>query len=77
MAGKSLVNFFRDVCPQLLPKKFIGRFTEIDESNHKDNVIYGEQRMVRGIDGVDLLKEGEDVAANRILTDEDLKRIRI
>ena len=30
MAGKSLVNFFRDVCPQLLPKKYIGRFTDVD-----------------------------------------------
>ncbi len=27
-AAKSLVNFFRDVCPQLLPKKYVGRFTE-------------------------------------------------
>ena len=77
MAGKSLVNFFRDVCPQLLPKKYIGRFTEIDQSNSKDNMVYGERRMVKGIDGVELLKEGDDVATTRILTDEDLKRIRI
>ena len=76
-AGKSLVNFFRDVCPQLLPKKYIGRFTEIDKTNDKDNMIYGERRMVKGIEGVELLQEGEEVAANRILTDEDLKRIRI
>ena len=34
-AAKSLVNFFRDVCPQLLPKKLRGRFTEIDEANDK------------------------------------------
>ena len=40
-------------------------------------MIYGETRMQRGIDGVELLKEGSDVAAQRILTDEDLKRIRI
>lgn len=32
-ACKSLINFFRDVCPQLLPKKWIGRFTQIDDSN--------------------------------------------
>ena len=57
MAGKSLVNFFRDVCPQLLPKKYIGRFTKIDESNKLENMVYGERRMVRGIDGVELLKE--------------------
>ena len=77
MAGKSLVNFFRDVCPQLLPKKYIGRFTEVDKTNDKDNMIYGERRMVKGIDGVELLKEGDEVATQRILTDEDLKRIRI
>mmetsp|Transcript_47677 Transcript_47677/g.34927 ORF Transcript_47677/g.34927 Transcript_47677/m.34927 type:complete len:110 (+) Transcript_47677:356-685(+) len=34
-AAKSLVNFFRDVCPELLPKKLRGRFTEIDEDNSK------------------------------------------
>ena len=73
-AGKSLVNFFRDVCPQLLPKKHVGRFTKVNEG---EQMIYGEQRMQRGIDGVELLGEGDDVAAKRILTDEDLKRIRI
>ena len=40
-------------------------------------MIYGERRMVKGIDGIELLKEGSEVAATRILTDEDLKRIRI
>ena len=40
-------------------------------------MIYGERRMVTGIDGVELLKEGADVAAERILTDADLKKIRI
>jgi hypothetical protein len=34
-AAKSLVNFFRDVCPELLPKKMQGRFTTIDETNDK------------------------------------------
>ena len=32
-AAKSLVNFFRDVCPQLLPKKYVGRFTEVEEKD--------------------------------------------
>ena len=40
-------------------------------------MIYGERRMVTGIDGVELLKEGADVAAERILDDADLKKIRI
>ena len=76
MAAKSLVNFFRDVCPQLLPKKFVGRFTRISEGG-KDGLVYGERREVTGIDGIELLDEGEGVAADRILTDADLKKIRI
>lgn len=27
-AAKSLINYFRDVCPNLLPRKFRGRFTK-------------------------------------------------
>jgi len=38
-AAKALVNFFRDVCPHMLPKKMIGRFTVIDDSNKE--LIYG------------------------------------
>lgn len=37
-AAKSLVNYFRDVCPQLLPKKFVGRFTKVEE---KEAPTYG------------------------------------
>ena len=40
-------------------------------------MIYGERRQVTGIDGIELLKEGAGVAAARILTDEDLRKIRI
>ena len=36
-AAKSLVNFFRDVCPELLPKKMMGRFTTVDEENAIQN----------------------------------------
>lgn len=44
-AGKSLVNFFRDVCPELLPKKFIGRFTDVQDAISKEKMIYGERRI--------------------------------
>lgn len=37
-SAKALVNFFRDVCPQLLPKKYIGRFTTVDETNDKQAI---------------------------------------
>jgi len=40
-AAKSLVNFFRDVCPELLPKKMRGRFNPTDDTNDKDNMIFG------------------------------------
>lgn len=44
-AAKSLVNFFRDVCPELLPKKFIGRFTDVNDTISKEKMIYGERRI--------------------------------
>ena len=40
-------------------------------------MIYGERREVKGFDGLEFLKEGADVASKRLLTDEDLKKIRI
>lgn len=40
-AAKSLINYFRDVCPELLPKKMRGRFAEIDEDNCKEAMIFG------------------------------------
>lgn len=54
-SARSLINYFRDVCPNLLPKKYRGRFTKIDEDNDKENFIYGKQRINYGIDGIDLL----------------------
>jgi len=54
-AAKSLVNYFRDVCPNLLPKKFRGRFTKVDEDNDKQNLVYGKQKINYGIDGLELL----------------------
>ena len=60
-----------------MPKKFVGRFTKVDGTNSLTNITYGERRIVKGIDGIELLKEGADVAGQRILTDEDFKRIRI
>ena len=61
-SAKALVNFFRDVCPQLLPKKYIGRFTTVDETNDKQAIQYGERRLETNVDGVELLNEGADVA---------------
>lgn len=87
-AAKSLVNYFRDVCPELLPnRKLKGRFTKVDETNELDNYIFGKERVAEGVDGVELLqkyeqkKYGKEYAnkldADRILDDEDLKKIKI
>jgi protein SDA1 len=74
-AAKALINFFRDVCPHLLPKKFIGRFTVVDDSNRE--LVYGQQKLATNVDGIELLKEGDDVAKTRILTDKDFKKIKL
>jgi len=82
-AAKSLVNYFRDVCPELLPKKMRGRFTTIDEENALENMAFGAERVNFDIDGIDLLKKVEKIdhdvnlATERILDDKDLKKIKI
>ncbi len=82
-ATRSLINYFRDICPHLLPKKLRGRFMEVDEDTKKENVtVYGRQKVFTDIDGLDLLKKAENLpeeynmATERILTDADLKKIR-
>jgi hypothetical protein len=82
-ATRSLINYFRDICPHLLPKKLRGRFMEVDEDTKKENVtVYGRQKVFTDIDGLDLLKKAEklpddyNMATERILTDADLKKIR-
>lgn len=74
-AAKALINFFRDVCPHMLPKKFIGRFTVIDDSNKE--LIYGQQKVATTIEGIELLGEGANVATERMLTDKDFKKIKL
>lgn len=82
-AAKSLVNYFRDVCPQLLPKKLVGRFTTIDETNDLDNFQFGAQKINFDVDGIELLKKAEKIkkdvnlTSDKILDDKDLKKIRI
>jgi len=73
-AAKSLINFFRDVCPQLLPKKFIGRFTEVTE---KDAPTYGQKPVFDTVEGIEYLGEGATVAQDRMLTQEELNKIKI
>lgn len=58
-AAKSLVNFFRDVCPELLPKKMRGRFTEMDETNAREQLAFGAEKLNYDIEGIDLLRKAE------------------
>jgi len=82
-AAKSLINFFRDVCPELLPRRMRGRFSEIDDTNAASSFVFGAEKLSRDIDGMDLLKKAEridadvNVAADRVLDDRDLKKIKI
>ena len=82
-AAKSLVNYFRDVCPQLLPKKFRGRFTTDDDDTKKENLFYGKQKINYDIDGIELLakhegyENAESLALTRVLNDEDLRKIKV
>lgn len=82
-AAKSLVNFFRDVCPHLLPRKFRGRFTKVDEDNKKENMVYGHKKVYNDIEGMEFLRKAEglaeddNVAAQRMLTDKDFRKMKI
>ena len=55
-AAKSLINYFRDVCPQLLPRKLRGRWAEVDEDNDMKNFVFGREKLNTDIDGIELLK---------------------
>lgn len=60
-----------------------GRFSEINESNNKDSFIFGAERLNKDIEGINFLKKAEKIdesvnlAAERILDDKDLKKIKI
>jgi hypothetical protein len=50
------------------------------DDEHRENLVYGKQKISYGIDGIELLdKEGTGVnlAQERLLDEEDLKRIRV
>jgi len=66
-----------------LPRKFRGRFTKVDEDNKKENLIYGQKKVFNDIEGMEYLRkadglaEDENVAAQKILTDNDFKKMKI
>ncbi|CAK60340.1 unnamed protein product (macronuclear) [Paramecium tetraurelia] len=85
-AARSILNHFKDTNPQLLDKRLRGskwKSTEELDGEFDDNFI---QQITVGIDGADLLQQEEEEKLNkkfdipiycdRILTDDDFKRIR-
>ncbi|CAD8054780.1 unnamed protein product [Paramecium sonneborni] len=85
-AARSILNHFKDTNPQLLDKRLRGnkwKSTEELDGEFDDNFI---QQITIGIDGAELLQQEEEEKLNkkfdvpifcdRILTDEDFKRIR-
>ena len=43
----------------------------------KDAPVYGDMHLKTSIDGIELLKEGGNIAAERMLGDDDFKRIKL
>ncbi|CAD8135877.1 unnamed protein product [Paramecium octaurelia] len=85
-AARSILNHFKDTNPQLLDKRLRGnkwKSTEELDGEFDDNFM---QQITIGIDGAELLQQEEEEKLNkkfdipiycdRILTDEDFKRIR-
>ena len=58
----------------MLPKKWIGRFTEINDSNRE--IVYGQEKVHTDVDGIELLKRKGD-QVGEMLTDHELKKIRL
>lgn len=79
-AARSLINFYKDVNPDLLNKKFRGRFDTLDKKEDRKPSKFGEMKVVERVEGANLLKEDGDglpVEWDRIMTDEDFKKIKI
>lgn len=58
-AARSLINYFRDINPDLLNKKFRGRFDTLDKKEDRRQFFFGENKVTDRVDGANLLKEGK------------------
>ena len=80
-AVKCLINLYRDLNIEMLPKRYRGRRdVETDQEKlSKRNWIHGEADLKKRVDGAELLGEdvdGKTVETERFLTQEDLKKIK-
>lgn len=85
-AIKCLINLYRDLDPTMLPKQYRGRRDENDKNEDLSVNLLGKRLFLEGvtqtthrIEGVELLGEdidGKHIECERILTDEDFRKIR-
>lgn len=78
-AARALINYYRDINPELLDKRHRGRFDMLERKDDRKVYMYGETKIHERVDGADLLKTFNGVPAecDRILTDEDFKKIKV
>lgn len=82
MAIKSLVNICRDLRPDLLEKKQLGK-EEAIRQRHDPSEAMVENTRLTTIDGIELLKEHEgldpsvNLIGQRLLTEKDFKLIKL
>lgn len=83
MAIKSLVNLFRDLRPELLEKKQLGKEDQIRARHEGGNEAMVANTRLDTIDGIELLQAhlgldpSENLMGQRILTEADFKLIRM
>jgi len=78
-AARALINYYRDINPELLDKRHRGRFDMLERKDNRKVYMYGETKIHERVDGADLLKSHNGILAecDRILTDDDFKKIKI
>ncbi|KAI3647695.1 hypothetical protein MP228_007916 [Amoeboaphelidium protococcarum] len=68
MACRGLINLFREVQPDLLPRKERGKLAQMElihgDSGAQSGVRFGEQKVIDGIDGTELLDQDLDLAGS-------------
>lgn len=63
-AARSLINYYRDVNPDILEKKYRGRFDMLDKKEDRKPTIYGEFKYQERINDANLLGEGNIGSGN-------------
>jgi len=67
-AARALINYFRDINPELLDKRHRGRFDMLDNKGNRKVYMYGETKLCDRVDGADLLKSRNILFFEEFLT---------